>query len=189
MKFLQDPVKAKRIFIPLVLLCSIFLISSIVLSLLYLRTNNEIDSKKEEVKSLEDDKKELEEEIESLETNIKELEDVAEIKDEYEKEISQLEGQIENYISEEASYKNKLSKINLYNIVHHYIYDLVIAHSDGTPITEAEYQTTRAKAEATGDTTLVSAVDNAWYNRDGQPAVRFGGMMWEIVDGIYSQTK
>lgn len=86
-------------------------------------------------------------------------------------------------------YREKLAKIALYNDMHTFIYDVIVLHNGFIGLTESEYQDARTKAEATGDQNLLSAVENAWNNRNGEPMARFALVMRAIIDGVESQTE
>jgi len=88
-----------------------------------------------------------------------------------------------------VQYKEKLAKIALYNDLHQYIYDVIVLHGGFIGLTEDEYQIARTKAEATEDQDLLSAVDSAWNDRNGEPMARFALVMKSIIDGVEGQTE
>ena len=81
-------------------------------------------------------------------------------------------------------YKTKIANIRKYNDFHDYVYYL-IATKGFAGFTEAEYQTARAKASATGNKELVAIVDQIWYEHAGNPSEKFAAMMDEVIEGIY----
>jgi|GEM_PF-2433993 len=88
----------------------------------------------------------------------------------------------------EASYKSKAAQARQYNDVLGALHDTIVRHNGFSGWTEAEYQTGRSLALATGDQGLVDAVDDAWHDLDGDPVLRVARVLKEIIDGIYANT-
>ncbi len=85
---------------------------------------------------------------------------------------------------EVASYKAGREKITAYNDFFKYMNQIVETHNGFSGWTDAEFQTGKSKAEATGDTDFVSKVDWAWYETSVDPLQRALGVWKSIADGI-----
>lgn len=194
-----EPFKAQKAYKTLVILIITLVCISItgfgVLSYFYYR-------KYKDYQSLESDKQSVESELSDTKNQV--LEGTQSIQD-YEDQISELEYDIDELTEENTSleetnttleeeksnlqlqlvnYQNKQAKIKQYNDVLNYMYTMVSTHGGFSGWTEAEFQAGRSLAIATGDNTLVAAVDAAWNDVTGDPVVRFTNVMKAIVDGI-----
>jgi len=99
-----------------------------------------------------------------------------------EKEKSNLEGQI-------SSLKSKIKKANAYNEFYKYLNSVIETHSGYTGWTDAEFETGKQKAEATGDAPFVSTVNWAWYETSVPPYDRVLRTQKEIASGIENALK
>ena len=120
----------------------------------------QIDEQEEEITSLTEDNETLEGEKETLEGEKTTLEDSV------------------------SSYLAKLAKIGKYINFLDYVYYVVGVHNGFNNLTDAEYQTAKAKAQATGDSNLVTTVDTAWNDVGGDQMVRFLNVVTAAQNGI-----
>ena len=115
---------------------------------------------------------------------------------EYSAEIETLQGQLDvseddndDLESQVASYRSKIDKIDKYNDFTAYMFDVLgVRLVTGTPATEAEYQSARTKAVATGDQDLITAVDYAWNSSAFTTAAEVIVIMGIVSDGVSAQT-
>jgi len=186
MQILKDNPECKKLYVRTVILSSLLFLSTLVLlSLLYVRSNDQIESltlqndlQKEEIASLKS--------ILETEAILKEEEATEEIPEEEEEVIdcSSFEETINSLRMQVTVYQGKLGRIEEYNDMHKFIYDVIIAHDGFTGWTDAEYEIARGMAEGFGDEELIAAIENAWINLDGEPAARFARVMLAIINGI-----
>lgn len=87
-----------------------------------------------------------------------------------------------------ASLQAKISKIDKINNLNEYIWQVVEAHGGFVGFTDAEYNVAIQKANATGDTTIVSAVQSAWNDTHIDPTVRVINLMQTLISKIDVQT-
>jgi len=120
----------------------------------------QIDEQEEEITSLTEDNETLTGEKETLEGEKTTLEDSV------------------------SSYLAKLAKIGKYINFLDYVYYVVGVHNGFNNLTDAEYQTARSKAQATGDSSLVSAVDSAWNDTEVDQMIRFLNVITTAQNGI-----
>ena len=77
-----------------------------------------------------------------------------------------------------------IAKANAYNAFFKYETAVIKAHSGFSGWTEAEYQTGRVKAQATGDTSFVNLIDWAWNRTDIDQVVRIIAVWEATAKGI-----
>lgn len=173
----------KNLFNGFVGFCFILLVATTTLfGLLYFNKKDDYNDLNDEKVKLENEKATLESEKASLESEKASLEaDLQDAGTASDTEKQTLQDSIDQLEANAA-------KVELYNDVLDYVYDLLLAHPTLTGFTEAEYQTGRALAVKTGDQGLISAADNAWHNTDGNPVARFAQVIKEIVEGIDANT-
>ncbi len=175
MEFVNDPVKSKRIFILMLILTIFFFLTSAVLGVMdYWKYQSARTEKQELERRLENAAADLQKQISKLEQDKK---DLAKEKLDLEKENSALKGQV-------ASFNAKLNKVKTYNDCLNYVYTLIGIHNGFSDWTDAEYQTGRVKAQATGDSNLVSTIDWAWNSSTTDPIVRLVAVLKALSDGI-----
>ena len=182
----KDPKKVKWVYIISASLICIFFLGTIgVSSYLLYKLNKENNS-------LKSDKATLEQQVEEYKSSS------SKESEEYEKQIAELEAaavllneQITTLTSEKDSlnievddYEKKQTNIKAYNDFNKYVYYVVGIHGGFINLTEAEYQTARSKAVATGNQTLVDAVDTAWTDTGTSQIIRFVNVMNAAIDGI-----
>ena len=95
------------------------------------------------------------------------------------KEKGELEEQIKTT-------NDKLAKIKAYNEFFKYLNYVIEIHEGFSGWTEAEYQTARTKAQATGDQDFVDLIDWAWNEESVDPLIRIIKVLKAIVSGIES---
>lgn len=88
-----------------------------------------------------------------------------------------------------ANYKTGMAKITAYKEFLKYYNSVIETHNGYTGWTDAEFQTGKTKAEATGDASFVSTVNWAWYETGVDVATRIIRVNREIVSGIESGIK
>lgn len=182
----KDPKKAKRIYIiSFALICLFFIVIISISGYIIYKLNKNNNS-------LKSDKAALEQQIEEYKTSS------TKTSEDYEKQIADLEAaavllneQITTLTSEKDSlssevddYEKKQANIKAYNDFNKYVYYVVGIHGGFINLTEAEYQTARSKAVATGNQTLVDAVDTAWTDTGTSQIIRFVNVMNAAIDGI-----
>ena len=74
-----------------------------------------------------------------------------------------------------------MAKARTYNDFFKYLNDITQVHNGYTGWTEAEYQTGRSKAEATGDGNFVSVIDWAW-TATSTPQIDRMIKVWTAID-------
>jgi len=190
----------------------LFLITIGVLSYLYLDKKNDFKALQSEKQSLQGEKQSLETELEKyvnyeetiaeyeetiadnakeikkLKSDIKKLKSqkstLTSEKDSLTAENTQLEQDKQTLETQITEYEQKQATIALYNDFLSYTIDVVQLHGGFVNLTEAEYQTARQKAQATGDNDLVSAVDSAWNDTDIDQVTRFVSVLDAVSDGV-----
>ncbi|MBN1331377.1 hypothetical protein JW978_00640 [Candidatus Dojkabacteria bacterium] len=166
----------KNLFIGFVSFCFLLLVTATtLLGYLYMDKRDEVGKLENEKITLENEKTTLESDKASLE------EDLLSATTATDAEKQTLQDSI-------TDFETKAAKIDQYNAVLDYVYDLLVAHPTLTGFTQAEYQAGRALAVKTGDQGLITAADNAWNNTDGNPVLRFSLVIKEIVEGIDANT-
>ena len=179
-----DPIKPKGkkgTLVTLIVVLGILVIGSGVLGYLYYKSRGEKDNLANQNKSL------LEQlssasvspsptatstELQSLKNRVSALE----------KEKSNLKGQVN-------SYKSKIKKAQAYNEFYKFLNSVIETHGGYTGWTDAEFETGKQKAEATGDASFVSTINWAWYETSIPPYDRVLRVQKEIVDGIENALK
>lgn len=136
----------------------------------------QIDGLEEEVENLTEENEGLTSENESLEQENATLE-------QGNTTLEQENTTLENSIS---AYQAKQTKITAYIDFLDYVYYVVGVHGGFGGLTETEYQTARSKAQATGDSNLVSAVDSAWNDTEVDQMIRFINVINAAQSGIKS---
>lgn len=189
MKILKDSPECKKLYVRTVIISSLLFLSTLLLlSFLHVRSNNQIedlvlenDLHKEEIVTLES----LLETEETLEDE-EETEEISEEESDEEEAVdcSSFEETINSLRMQVTVYQGKLGRIEEYNDIHKFIYDVIIAHDGFTDWTDAEYEIARDMASGLGDEELMAAIENAWTNLDGEPAARFARVMLAIINGI-----
>lgn len=152
----------------------LILLATAILAYLYITKRENYDSLLFGKLNLEDEKRNLEQENDTLRQEKKDLEE----------EIVTLEEQNTTLEAEVEDYKAKQAQIKAYNDFDEYVFYVVGIHGGFINLTEAEYQTARTKAEATGDQDLVAAVDSAWNDTHISQIIRFVNVMNEVIGGI-----
>lgn len=190
MQILKDNPEFKKLYVRTVTLGSILFISTLaLLAFLYFRSQGQLDNltlqndlQKEEIVSL---KEIIEIEEEETEEVVEEEEEEEEEEGEETLDCSSFIDTIESQRLQITTYQGMLGRVEEYNDMHKYIYDVIIAHDGFTGWTDPEYEIARGMAEGLGDQELLDAIENAWTNMDGEPAARFARVMLAIINGIY----
>lgn len=171
MEFINDPVKSKKVFILMLILTIVFFLAGGVLGFFYYKEHKN-------VKTLKTDKTNLETQLANSEKDLQQQ--VADLKTANEKLASENKN-LSDQITQNSA---RSDKIKAYNATLGYVADVVEIHGGFQGWTDAEYQTGRTYAQATGDQNFVNTVDWAW-NREDVPAVeRFVGFLRAVETGI-----
>lgn len=91
--------------------------------------------------------------------------------------------------TENTSLKAGKAKALAYNEFFKYLNTVIETHNGFSGWTDAEFQTGKTKAEATGDISFVSTVNWAWYETSIDPTIRVIRAWKEIVSGIQNALK
>ncbi len=168
MSIFDDPKKAKRSFIVILLFAIIFLIGSGVLGYMYWGKYNDHKNLKDKYSDLK-------------EVTVGDLE----------KEIEDLEKQVEDLTVEKTALEKTKKETedgmviaNAYNEFTIYMTQVIEDHNGFSGWTDAEYQVAKQKAQATGSASFVSKVDWAWNRTDIDPVTRIVGVYDAITVGI-----
>ncbi len=180
--------KFVKIVIPVLIL--LMLISAIgVISYLYYKKYNDYKSLYDEKirvqNQLEEEKNktavDYEDQIEELNSDIDTLTDEKDVLNTEKEALEEDKTELESSVS---SYQTKQANISKYVNFLDYVYYVVGVHGGFSGLTEAEYQTARSKAQATGNANLVSAVDSAWNDTEVDQMVRFLNVITTAQNGI-----
>jgi cell division protein FtsB len=165
--------KKGSIFIKIILafLILILIAGNGVLGFLYYKKVNAYKSLKDEKQALEEDKEDTRSDLESENTEL-------------ESENAELLEEKTTLEEEVADYEEKQETIKAYNDFNAYVYYVIGIHGGFINLTDAEYQTAKSKAEATGDADLVAAVDSAWNDKSISQMIRFVNVMNAAIEGI-----
>lgn len=104
-------------------------------------------------------------------------------------ENAQLKKDKDTLTAENNALKAGKTKALAYAEFFRYLNSIIETHGGFTGWTDPEFQTAKTKAEATGDTSFVSTVNWAWYDRDTPPFDRVLRTWKEIVSGIQNALK
>lgn len=91
--------------------------------------------------------------------------------------------------AENTNLKAGRTKAQAYNEFFRYLNSVIETHNGFTGWTDAEFQTSVAKAEATGDSAFVSTINWAWYERSVDVTTRVIRVWKEISSGIQNALK
>lgn len=166
MSIFADPRKAKIAFVLVLIFMIIFLAGGGVLGYFYYKKNVESYDLFLENRDL---KGQQEIDAAKLEKQVKTLTD----------EKTALEKQVNDN-------KAGSAKIKAYNEFSKYLNSVIEVHGGYSGWTEAEYQTARTKAQATGDSSFVTTIDWAWHRTDIDPTTRMIRVLKEVAEGIDS---
>lgn len=185
MQFVNDPQKSKNVFIIMVGIVILLFLGLGVLGYLYYQKGKAYDKLMTEKKSLESEQsllskdtlgqiKQLNSENTKLKTANKTLTD----------ENTKLKSEKETLTTQNTEKDAKMAKAKAYNEVLAYIVQIVQAHNGLNGWTEAEYQTGRTKAQATGDQTFVELIEWAWNSTTIDQVERLAKVLDSIADNI-----
>jgi len=175
MEFVNDPVKSKRVFILMLILTIVFFLGAGVLGYFYYAKNKAYRSLSSEKTNLENQQKSSADLQKQIDTLTKENTDLTKTKKDQKDQID--------------SWQAKAAKARAYNDVMRYFAAITKAHNGFDGWTDVEYQTGRAKAQATGDTAFVNTVDWAWNRKDVSQMDRAVGFWNAVCDGIDNSLK
>jgi len=175
MNFINDPIKAKRVFIIFLVLSIIFFMASAILGYLYYK-------ERKDLKAANSDKQNLTNQINDLKKTSANLDSIA-------KENTTLKSSNASLDKENQSYKSKISNANAYNDFFKYLNSVITAHGGFSGWTDAEFQQAKSLAEKTGDATFVSDVNWAWYEISVPQMDRALKIWNDIASGIENSLK
>ena len=104
-------------------------------------------------------------------------------------ENAQLTKDKSSLTAENAALKAGKAKALAYNEFFKFLNTVIETHNGFTGWTDAEFQTGKSKAEATGDISFVSTINWAWYETGIDPDTRVMRVWKEIVSGIQNALK
>jgi len=179
MKFVNDPVKAKRVFLVMLILAIIFFLASGVLGYFYLQKSRSYKSLADEKNKLETSSEEqIKNKIVELETKLQtDTETLRKEKTDCEADRSAKEDQID-------SFREGMAKITSYKEALKYYYFVLETHGGYTGWTDQEYTTFRNKAEATGDKDFVDVIDYTWNEASADLVTRLVRFHKALVIGF-----
>lgn len=171
MSVFDEPVRAKKTIIALLILFIFFFLVSLGVG--YFAWDKYSD-----VKILKSEKDNLSKQLDSatgdLQEQIKELEE----------EKSTLEEENSTLKEENAAYEERITQVDAYNAFFEYMTNVIAVHSGFSGWTEEEYQHAKGLAEKTGNSSFVSDVDWAWHNTSIDPVTRIVKVYRDIIAGI-----
>lgn len=193
----NDPIKAKRTMIVLLVLSIAFFVGVGVMGYFYYQKDSQYKKLTDEKKSLEDQKNK---EVVDLQKQIADLNGTGKLSSEsvlaLQKENEQLK---KDSTADKATIKDLTNQINAkkagiakavaYNEFLKYLNYVIEVHGGYSGWTDAEFQTGKAKAEVTGDAAFVSTVNWAWYETSVPQVDRIIRVNKEIVSGIENALK
>lgn len=180
MALLDDPSKTKKAFWLVVALLIVLTAASVILALLYRDSNLKY-------KNLVEENKRLSNQPTSSPTASPKASPTpsptasSSSQADLLKENADLKSENQNLKNTLADKNAKTAKAKAYNDFFKYLNDVTQAHNGYTGWTEAEYQTARGKAEATGDNNFVSIVDLAWA-ASSTPQIDRLIKVWKAID-------
>ncbi len=172
MSLFEEPRKAKAVFVITLILAIIFLLSSGVLGYFFYKKYQSYEDIWGRYTSLKKDRRIGSEEVEELK-----------------KQIEELNTQKTALETENKEMTDGIAVANAYNEFFKYMNSVIETHGGYSGWTENEYQTARAKAQATGSSGFVSTVDWAWHRTDIDPTTRILKVLQEIASGIENALK
>jgi len=172
MQFVNDPRKSKNVFILMLVISIVLFLGLAVLGYFFWQ-------KTKNYNSLLADKKALESQYSLISKDT--VKQIADLKT----ENANLKKENETLTAKTA----KMAKAKAYNDVLAYLIQIIQAHNGLNGWTEAEYQSGRVKAVATGDQSFVDIIDWAWNNQAIDQVERLTKVMDAIADGIGNNLK
>ena len=190
MSFLEDHTKTKKAFwVIFGISCTLFVVAGIVGYFCY----QALMENKGLVNDLENLKNERQVSAADLKKENEDLTRKLQILEEQNKTLQNKEAACEkdkaDLTTENKNYQDKIQKALTYNEFFKYENSIIELHGDFSGWTDAEYQTGRSKAQATGDSNFVSTVDWAWNRQDIDPFTRAVGVWKAIAAGIENSLK
>jgi len=176
MQFVNDPRKSKNVFIIMLVVSIVLFLGLAVLGYLFWQKNKSYTSLLVEKKTLESQYSLI-----SKDT----VKQIADLKT----ENANLKKENETLTASNKDKTTKMAKAKAYNDVLAYLIQIIQAHNGLNGWTEAEYQTGRAKAVATGDQSFIDIIDWAWNNQAIDQVERLTKVMDAMADGINSNLK
>lgn len=166
MEFVNDPVKSKRVFIAVLIISIVFFVGTGVLGYLYYKERKLVNEKQSAI--IQKDQ-----EIANLQLQLDEYTGSSESARESLKSQNDILKKSNKTLTDQVNdYKAKSAKALLYNEVLKYVNSIIEAHGGFDGWTDAEFQTGKTKAEATGDAAYISMINWAWYEKSVPPLTR-----------------
>ena len=185
MNFINDPLKTKKVLKIILVVAGLSLIGNGVLGYFYYKENKNSKNLVVQKQNMENQKNDLQKQIDDQFKDLeKSDEELNKTLDDLEKENESLKSEKKDLENQISDFQEKITKAKAYSAFLKHLNAVIETHSGFDGWTDAEFQTGKSLAEATGDASFVTTVNWAWYETSIDSVTRAIRTLKEIQSGI-----